>query len=327
MSTIQEVAKYAGVSVATVSRVINKSDTVTEKTRLRVEKIIEELNYEPSALGRNLRTSESRLLLVLLPSISNPFYSEIINGIQDTVISQGYNILLCETDSNPEREAIYFNMLRNRLADGIISMDPTVNKDKLIELAANYPIVHCSEYDEDGTVAHVTINNELAAYQAVRHLIKLGQKNIALINTDETFLYARERRRGYEKALLEFGLPIRKEWIYHADKLEFQRGQQAVRKLFQQDDKPTAFFAVSDIYAIGALKEINAKGLRVPDDIALVGFDKISFSNMTYPTLTTVAQPMYRMGCTAADMIINKICGKEVESIILDHELVIREST
>ncbi|GAB3058850.1 LacI family DNA-binding transcriptional regulator [Virgibacillus ainsalahensis] len=327
MATIQEVAKHAGVSVATVSRVINDSVTVTEKTRVRVEKAIEELNYEPSVLGRNLRTSESRLLLVMIPSIANPFYSEIINGIEDTAIAQGYNILLCETDSNPEREAIYFNLIRNRLADGIISMDPTVNKDKLNELAASYPVVQCSEYDEDGTIPHVTIDNEQAAYQAVKHLIKLGQKNIALVNSDEKFLYARERRRGYEKALEEYGLPVRKEWIYHADKLEFQSGQQAVRVLMSQKDKPTAIFAVSDIFAIGALKEINVTGLQVPQDIAIVGFDKINFSNMTYPTLTTVAQPMYRMGTMAARMIINKISGKEVESIILDHELIIREST
>ncbi|WP_449355133.1 LacI family DNA-binding transcriptional regulator [Virgibacillus natechei] len=327
MATIHEVAKHAGVSVATVSRVVNNNVTVTEKTRTRVQDSIEELNYEPSVLGRNLRNSESRLLLVLLPSISNPFYTDIINGIQDTAIAQGYNILLCETDSNPKREAIYFNLIRNRLADGIISMDPTVNKERLTELAISHPIVQCSEYDEEGTIPYVTIDNELAAYQAVKHLIKLGQKKIALINSDEKFLYARERQIGYEKAMKEYGLQIRQEWIYHAKNLDFQSGQQAVRVLLSQEEKPTAFFSVSDIFAIGALKEINTKGLQVPQDIAVVGFDKISFSNMTHPTLTTVAQPMYRMGSIAATMIINKISGKDVESIILDHELIIRDST
>ncbi|GGB32644.1 LacI family transcriptional regulator [Lentibacillus populi] len=327
MATIQEVAKRAGVSVATVSRVINKRSKVSMKARIRVEQAIKELNYEPSVLGRNLRNSESRLLLVLLPSISNPFYSEIINGIEDTAIGQGYNILLCETDSNPEREAIYFNMMRNRLADGIILMDPTVNQENLHELASKYPVVQCSEFDEDGNISYVTINNQLAAYQAVKHLIKLGKQKIALINSDEKFLYARERRSGYEKALKEFAIPIEEKWIYNTDNLSFESGQQAMRFLLNQEDRPAAVFAVSDLFAIGALKEINSNGLRVPDDIAVIGFDKISFSNMTYPTLTTVAQPMYRMGCISANMIINKIKGEEVDSLILDHELIIREST
>lgn len=327
MANIQDVAKRAGVSVATVSRVLNNSSTVTEKTRNKVEQVINELKYQPSILGRNLRNSESRLLLVMIPSISNPFYTEIINGIQDTAIARKYNILLCETDSNPARESTYFTMIQNRLADGIISMDPTVNKEKLSELAASHPIVQCSEYDTDGTISYVTINNELAAYHAVKHLLKLGHKDIALINSDETFLYARERRQGYEKALREYNIPIRSELIFHTETVGFDYGVQAMRSILQNSIRPTAVFAVSDVLAIGALKEINANSLRVPEDIAIIGFDKIGFSNMTYPTLTTVAQPMYRMGCATANMLINKIQGKKVESLILDHELVIREST
>ncbi|MBO1912899.1 LacI family DNA-binding transcriptional regulator, partial [Microvirga sp. 3-52] len=134
-ATIQEVAKKSGVSVATVSRVINNPSLVREATRVKVQRIIEELNYEPSVLGRNLRTAKSRLLLTLIPSISNPFYIEIINGIENAAIEQGYNILLCETGSNPIKENIYFNLLKSQLADGIISMDPTVDRTKLLELA------------------------------------------------------------------------------------------------------------------------------------------------------------------------------------------------
>ncbi|PLR99271.1 LacI family DNA-binding transcriptional regulator [Bacillus sp. T33-2] len=327
MANIQQVALRAGVSVATVSRVLNNVSSVSPKTRLKVESAIKELNYAPSMLGKNLRNSESRLLLVLIPSISNPFYTGIINGIENVAIMNDYSILLCETDSNPQRENIYFNMVKNKLADGIISMDPAVNKQKLNELAENHSIILCSEYDEDGTIPYVTIDSELAAYHAVKHLIKLGHTEIALINSDEKFLYARQRRSGYEKALKEFALPIRCEWIYNTEHLDFENGVHAMRKLLQLKEKPSAIFAVSDTLAIGALKEINAVGLKVPDDIAVVGFDKISFSNMTNPTLTTVAQPMYKMGTTAANMLINSIKGNTVESVILDHELVIREST
>ncbi|MDR4886780.1 LacI family DNA-binding transcriptional regulator [Fredinandcohnia sp. QZ13] len=327
MANIQQVAQKAGVSVATVSRVLNNATSVSPKTRLKVENAIKDLNYEPSMLGRNLRNSESRQLLVLLPSISNPFYTEIINGIQNTAIANSYNILLCETDSNPQRENIYFNMVRNKLADGVISMDPTVNMHKLNELAENYSVILCSEYDEGGSVPYVTIDNELAAYHAVKHLIKLGHEKISLINSDEKFLYARQRRNGYEKALREFNIPIRDEWIYHSKELEFQNGVQAMRILFQSEEKPTAVFAVSDTLAIGALKGINGFGLHVPNDVAIIGFDNISFANMTNPTLTTISQPMYKMGCIAAEMLINSIQGEKVESVVLDHELIIREST
>ncbi|MBS4193204.1 LacI family DNA-binding transcriptional regulator [Bacillus sp. FJAT-49705] len=327
MANIQQVAQKAGVSVATVSRVLNHATSVSPKTRLKVENAIRELNYEPSMLGRNLRNSESRLLLVLLPSISNPFYTEVINGIQNTAIANSYNILLCETDSNPQRENIYFNMIKNKLADGVISMDPTVNMQKLNELAESHPVILCSEYEEGGSIPYVTIDSELAAYQAVKHLIKLGNKKIALINSDEKFLYSRQRRSGYERALQEFDLPIRDEWIYHTKDLEFQNGVQAMRMLLELEEKPTAIFAVSDTLAIGALKGINGSGLHVPNDLAIVGFDNISFSNMTNPTLTTVSQPMYKMGVTAANMLIMSIKGEQVESIVLDHDLIIREST
>jgi LacI family transcriptional regulator, repressor for deo operon, udp, cdd, tsx, nupC, and nupG len=327
MATIQDVAQKAGVSVATVSRVLNNRDIVSNKTASKVEQAIKELSYEPSVLGRNLRTSASRLFLVLIPSIANPFYTEIIKGIEDTVIEQGYNILLCETGSNPKREEIYINLVRNRLADGIISMDPAVDKKRLTELAKKYPIVQCSEYDKEGTISYVTIDSELAAYQAVKYLIQAGHKKIGLINSDNKYLYARDRYKGYLRALKEFDLPINEEWIYKIEHVEFEEGQFAMRGLLSQNDRPTAIFTDSDVLAIGALKEIHSNGLQVPQDIALVGFDNISLSNMTYPTLTTISQPMYKMGIASANMIINKIKGIKVDNVILDHELIVREST
>ncbi|WP_164670521.1 LacI family DNA-binding transcriptional regulator [Virgibacillus doumboii] len=327
MANIQQVAKQAGVSVATVSRVLNGQRTVTAKTRIKVEDAINKLNYEPSLLGRNLRTSETRILLILIPKISNPFYSEIINGIETTALSHNYNILLCETDSNPERENIYFDLVRKKMADGIISMDPAVNIDTLTELAERHAIIQCSEYAVDSGIPYVTIDNELAAYRAVKHLIKIGHEKIALINSDEKYLYARQRRLGYMKALEEHDIPVDNNYIFHTHQLGFEHGQQAMRKIISLNDRPTAVFAVSDMLAIGALKEINSNGLNVPDDIAVVGFDKIDFSNMTHPTLTTIAQPMYRMGTIAAEMLIDKIKGEAVESIVLEHELVIRGST
>ena len=327
MANIQQVAKQAGVSVATVSRVLNSQNTVSAKTKMRVEEAIKKLNYEPSLLGRNLRTSESRLLLILIPTISNPFYLEIIKGIEQVAISQNYNILLCETDSNPKKENIYFDLVRKKMADGIISMDPAVNVETLKKLAENYAIIQCSEYEECTGIPYVTIDNEEASYRAVKHLIQIGHHKIALMNADEKYLFARQRKMGYKRALEENGLTLKNEYIISTPNLGFENGQHAMKKILNLQDRPTAVFAVSDLLAIGALKEINAAGLQVPNDIAVVGFDKIDFSNMTNPTLTTIAQPMHKMGSVAARMLIEKIKGEEVESILLDHELVIREST
>lgn len=327
MANIQKVAREAGVSSATVSRVLNGTTAVSANTRLKVEKAIKELKYEPSMLGRNLRNSESRLLLVLIHTFSNPYFTEIINGIEDYSIANGYNILLCETDSNPERETIFLNMVKNKLADGIISMNPTINLKKLSELAEKHSIILCSEYYDNVPIPYVAIDNEAAAYKAVKHLITSGNEKIALINFDESFMYARQRRKGYERALGEYNLQVRDEWIYNTQGLDFQDGSQAMRKFLQLEEKPSAVFAVSDTLAIGALKEINMRGLKVPVHMAIVGFDNISFSNMTNPTLTTVSQPMYKMGHKAASMLINCIKGKPVDSVIMDYELIIREST
>lgn len=327
MANIQQVAKQAGVSVATVSRVLNGKDKVSTKTKLKVEEAIQYLNYEPSMLGRNLRNSESRIVLILIPSISNPFYFEVIKGIENMALSQNYSILLCETDSKPEKEEIYFDLVRKKMADGIISMDPAVNVETLKELAENYAIIQCSEYGGGIGIPYVTIDSEEASYHAVKHLIQIGHRKIALMNSDEKFLYARERRMGYERALQEHGIPLDGEYIFYTQELGFEQGQQTMKKILQLQDRPTAVFAVSDLLAIGALKEINAAGLHVPEDVAVVGFDKIDFSNMTNPALTTVAQPMYKMGTVAARMLIEKIQGKTVDSVVLGHELVIREST
>ena len=327
MANIRQVAIKAGVSVATVSRVLNGHDTVTEETKAKVEEAIKSLNYKPSMLGRNLRNSESRLLLVLIPEISNPFYFEVIKGIEETVLENNYNILLCETDSKPERENIYFDLVKSKMADGIISMDPAVNVETLMKVAEQHAIIQCSEYEISSGIPYVTIDHELAAYEAVQHLIDMGHSNIALINSDKTFLYARQREKGYRKALKDNGIMINEDYIYYVKHLGFDHGQRAMQKILQTKERPTAIFAVSDLLAIGALKEIHANGLHVPNELAIVGFDKIEFSNMTHPVLTTVEQPMYKMGSTAAQMLIDKIKGKDVNNIILNHRLVIRTST
>lgn len=327
MANIHQVAKQAGVSIATVSRVLNNTSKVSEKTRHKVEKAIRELNYAPSMLGRNLRNSESRLLLVLIHTFSNPYYTEIINGIEDYAIENNYNILLCETDDNLQREDIFLHMVRNKLADGIISMNPTVHVDKLKELSESHSIVLCSDYYEDANIPYIAIDNTEAAYRAVKYLITMGNKKIGLINFNENLLYAKQRRIGFEKALNEFQLPICDEWIHYTDGLSFQDGVEAMRQMLRSKNRPTAVFIISDTLAIGAIKELHAQGIKVPQEMAIIGFDNIAFSSMTTPALTTVSQPKYQMGYRSAKMVIDRIQGLPVENVIMDYELIIREST
>lgn len=327
MVTIQEVAKEANVSVATVSRYLNNPEIVATKTRARVEASIEKLNYAPSMLGRNLRKLESKLLIVLIPGISNPFYTEIIDGIEDTAIEQGYNILLCQTDSDPEREEAYFNLIKNQLAAGIITMDPTVDREKISHIASQFPLVQCSEYDEAGEISFVSIDNKAAAYEGTKHLIEQGHTKIGMVNSEDKFLYARERQAGFLQAMSEADIKVEEQWLYTADNLEFDSGRYALRTLLEQDDLPTAIFAVSDILAIGLMNEAQQNGLKIPESISVIGFDNVAFAKMFNPRLTTIAQPMYEMGEMAARMLINKINGDKVESAFLDHELIVREST
>lgn len=327
MHTIAEVAKEAQVSVATVSRVINNNGFVSAESRVKVENAIKKLNYEPNMLGRNLRRSESRVILALLPNISNPFYAKIIQGIEDTAIKNEYNVILCQTDCNPEREANYLNLLKQKLADGVINLDPIIDKSYLSQIGKRYPVIQCCEYSDDLDVPYVTIDNKEAAYKAVKHLISIGCRNIALINTDEKFLYARQRKEGYFAALSDSDIGIKPEFIVNGN-LDFDSAQSAVKYLLSLDIKPDAIFAVSDILAIGALKAASDLNIKVPEDLAVAGFDNIPNAKMVTPALTTVSQPMYEIGTEACKMILQKLNGeKNVLNRVLNTELIIREST
>jgi LacI family transcriptional regulator, repressor for deo operon, udp, cdd, tsx, nupC, and nupG len=330
MASIQEVAREAGVSTATVSRVINNHPFVSDKSRQSVEKAIRKLNYEPNMMGRNLRTSSTNMLLVLLPSISNPFYSKILQGIQDTARRKGYYILVCETDASSEIQSFFINTAKQQLAAGIISLDPSLDLEDVLlpQLQDGYPIIQCGDSPQNDTIPYVSIDNVMAAYKAVKYLLATGHTRIALITASDDFRYAADRREGYIKALAESGIKPSEELISRGE-VDYEGGRLAMQKLLTMDQLPTAVFAIGDIMAIGALKAIREAGLHTPSDIAVIGFDNIPFSNMTTPTLTTVSQPMYDMGCSAAQMMIDKLNQKEktIKSLILSHELIIREST
>jgi len=328
LTTISDVAKAAGVSVATVSRVINGIANVSPETTAKVTKAIQELDYRPNLLGRNLRRTKSERILVLLPNISNPFYSEIVKGIEDVANRNGYSIMLCNTDSDIKREKKYIKMLKTRLADGAILMASEISCEELTELAKEVSMVQCCEYKEGIPVSHVSIDNEKAAYKATKHLISLGHRKIAFIGANNQFLSSNLREKGYLRALSDEGIEPNPDYLCYGD-YSYKSGLRNMKKLLNLQERPTAVFCVSDVMAIGAIRLAMEENLKIPEDLAVCGFDNIHFSWMFTPSVTTIAQPMYDLGCTAMDALIRIIEGKSSEVIhyFLEYELIIREST
>lgn len=326
-ASISAVADHAGVSVATVSRVMNGQAGVRPKTRDKVMAAVEALGYRMNHLARNLRTAESRLLLTMVPDVGNPFYAQIVRGIDTIARQHGYFVLLCDTGADEGRERSYFDLLRTNRADGAICLDPDTIQHALSN-EARLPWVACCEFDPGVAVPYVGIDNRRAAADAVRHLLARGHRRIALINSDERYLYARERRRGYHDALAAAGLTPDPAWNRTVQGLDYAAGSAAALELMALPNAPTAIFAVSDTLAIGVLSGLRRLGKRVPDDVAVIGFDDVSIAAEIEPGLTTIAQPMRALGETAARLLLQRLAdpGANVPGVLLDHQLILRGS-
>ena len=301
MSTIEEVAQESGVSVATVSRVINRNGKVSAITRQKVLAAIAKLNYHPNTWGRSLRKGQSRILLILVPNITNPYYSPIVHGIQDIARHNRYQTMLCITDGIQIHTNSYFELLHNGNADGVILMDVKKDDLEVSELAKGFPIVQCCEYCSDESVGHVSIDNFKAAYDMTHFLCSVGHRKIGLIGAANSFISTQQRRMGYEKALSEEGIAVEQRYITSAaGDYNFSSGVQAARTLLSLPDRPTALFCISDVIALGALRVAKEMGLRVPEDLSVVGFDDVEYATMFRPMLTTVSQPCYQLGSLRA---------------------------
>ncbi|MFC0337842.1 transcriptional regulator, LacI family [Kushneria avicenniae] len=326
--SINKVAREAGVSIATVSRVINNTGAVRPSTRERVEAAIATLGYSANRLARNLRTAESRLILVLVPDYSNPFYAGIVRGIDAEAGRRGYHMLLCDTGADPDAQRTYLELLTNRMADGAICLDPDSIQALTGEQTRHLPWVACCEFDAASGVPWVGIDNARAATDAVRFLIERGRRHIAMIGGDERFMYARERRRGYLTALEEAGLTPPPGSPLDTFEPDFDDGYRLTTRLLSASPRCDALFAASDPLAVGAMQAVHDAGLKVPDDIAIIGFDNIPLAAMVRPRLTTVAQPMQRLGENAARLLLEQLNDPELPpaGTLLEHELIVRES-
>jgi DNA-binding LacI/PurR family transcriptional regulator len=324
-ASIAAVAALAEVSTATVSRVLNQSKPVNSDTRLRVETAVAQLGYRANPFARSLSSGESRLILVLVPDIANPFFAEIIQGIESVARRRGYNIVLSVAPGSGPLDPVY-----SRLTDGVISLahvqHPLARAAGAGSPARAMPWVACSEFMPDASVPYVSIDHRQAAIDAVQYLLNRGHRRIALLSAEESYGWARQRHAGYEVALERSGIAVDPSCVRVARSTDYAEGAAAVGGLLALREPPTAIFAVSDTLAIGAIKALRRAGRRVPDDVAVVGFDNVPLAQVFEPGLTTIAQPMHELGAVAAELLLELLAGGSPASRTLAHSLVVRDS-
>ena len=330
MATMADVAREAGVSVATVSRLLNNQESVSPDTAARVFAAIEKLSYEPNILARNLRRNESRVILILAPNVTNPYYAHILSGIGDVSTKLGYSALIFTTSDDIEREREGLDMLKKRRADGAILMASNIGCNWLLEYSSQFPLVQCSEYDPTVDIPHVSIDNYQATVDGMEYLIGLGHERIAIISSENEYISTALRLKGYKDTLKKHGVMANEEYIIYASRdYSFKSGKAKAKELLKVSPRPTAIFCISDTLALGAITAAKELGLRVPEDVTVIGFDDVEHTTMFHPYITTVAQPCYDLGKQAAKMLYAQMTqGKEIpRQMILDHKLIVRESS
>lgn len=329
MTSIKDVAKKAGVSVATVSRVLNDSHVVKEETAKIVRQAIEELSYSPNLLGRNLRVGNTKKILVLLNTISNQFYSRVVRGIEEATALQKYGVMIAMTHNDKEIEKQYLTLIKAKLVDGAIFLTTENDGDFLEHELCGLPTVQACEPRAGFNTPTVTIDNQEAGYTATRYLIDKGFKDIAFFGAESVYESSYHRKIGYQKALEEANREIRGELIFD-EGYGVTAGANAARRLLENNKNslPDAVFCISDSLAAGAIKTFIKSGLRVPEDISVMGFDNTKLSETFVPEITTTRQPQYDIGYTAGKLLLKLIRGKKIEEphVVLPYEIIERDS-
>ncbi len=327
---IKDIAHLAGVSTATVSRALSDSHLVTEATRQKVQAAARQLDYRMNVRARNLRIQKSMAVLLVVRNMSNPFYLEIFKGVEAVAREAGYVLLMGNTEDEAARDIEYFDMLRDGNADGMILMTGQMPEDhQLLNVGTDMvPVVVALEAIENSGLAHVQIDNREACRKAVRHLIDLGHRRIGHIAGPVPEILGRLRREGYRRTMAEAGLAVADSHEAVGD-YSIQSGRRCCRQIFEAGDPPTALFCANDEMAFGAIGELRDMGLRVPDDVSVVGFDDIVISDSFSPPLTTIRQPCVDIGQTAMTMLLDILSGRRTEPEIklIPTELIVRGST
>jgi LacI family transcriptional regulator, repressor for deo operon, udp, cdd, tsx, nupC, and nupG len=327
MIKLKEVAERANVSTATVSRVLSNTGKVTEKTKKKVLAAMEELNYQPNFLARQLRKLETKTILVVVPDIANTFFSKVIRGIESVAIQNGYQVLLGDSQNNSQSESQYLNHLRYKQVDGVILLTARTDSRLIEDLSDDYPVVLACEYLEGSRIPTVSIDNISSARKMTDHLIKQGHQRVAHISGPMNIILGRDRLKGYEQAMTQNSYEIDQVLVQEGD-FSYESGYKLMEKFLALQNPPTAVFAANDEMAIGAIKAIKKHCLSVPEDIAVVGFDDIDMASIMEPELTTVAQPTFDIGSTAMDLLLCLMKKEPLtkKQFVLEDQLMIRQS-
>lgn len=330
MPTIYDVAKLSGLSKTTVSRVINNHSYVSEEKKNLVLKAMKELNYTPNPSARKLRGQVTTTIGVIVPRIVNPFFSYLVDSIEQVAYKNGYHVLIFQSNEDKEKELAFLNLLKTKQVDGII-MTSIENDWSIIEpFTESGPILLCNEYVNNANVSIVRLDQYKGAYIGVKHLLEKGHRKIGYCTGG---LFAEEgkdkdRNQGYQKALQEAGIEPDPKWIF-VNQHSIEDGKQVVKKILSMEDRPTAIFTGSDEIAGGMMIEAKECDLKIPNDLAIIGFDDQPLAQMLDPKLTTIRQPIDQMGVKAMETLIDMLNDSEVkvETFELPIELVVRSST
>jgi LacI family transcriptional regulator len=336
MSTISDVARHAGVSTMTVSRVVNGTGYTSAETRARVEAAIDELGYVPNALARQLRSKRTKSIALLVSDISNPFFTTIARGVEDFFVSHGYSVMFCNTDEDAAEEERYLLMLIERQIDGVLLV-PARSSGESFELLHTHrvPVVVIDRRVATRNVDSVRCDSEAGAHALVQHLVELGHRRIAVLTGSESISTSADRVAGARRALQEAGLELPDDLVHYGG-FNYGKSNQAdghrmaLEMLAVPGDRPTAVLCANNFIGFGALRALRESGLRVPDQISVVAFDDLPEEWIAEPFLTVARQPAYEIGYRAATLLMDLIAGTRQpagESVILPFELIIRRSS
>ncbi|MFJ5624419.1 LacI family DNA-binding transcriptional regulator [Peribacillus loiseleuriae] len=328
--TIKDVAKKAGVSIATVSRVLNNQPGFSEKTKKKVQHVIEELGYEPNAVARGLINNKTHTIGVLFPELSSMLVTDFLNGIETMAHELGSSVIVCHTEADGEKTMKYLQLLNEKRIDGIIFVSAILKEEYYNYIRKmGIPMVLLSTESYAYPVPYVKVNDQHAAYSATKYLLNKGHKKIGMISGNKDDLIAgKPRIMGFEMALKDQGIAFTENNIIYSKGFGFQDGLDGMEKLMKQSPEISAIFAASDEIAFGALSFAYQHGIKIPDDVSIIGYDNLSIAEMAIPPLTTVGQPLIKMGKTAASMLFEMLESGNVfvENRILPHEILERET-
>ncbi|MCL2893865.1 ribose operon transcriptional repressor RbsR [Brenneria tiliae] len=329
MTTMKDVARLAGVSTSTVSHVINNDRFVSDAIRDKVMAVVEQLNYAPSALARSLKINQTQTIGMLLTASSNPFYAEVVRGVERCCYERGYSLILCNTEGDPDRMRRSLETLLQKRVDGVLLMC-TESHRPLPDMVSRYPSIPMVMMDWapfDGGIDVIKDNSLLGGEMATKYLISRGYRKIACIAGPKDKTTAYNRLEGYRQAMQGAGLPIPAEYEIFGD-FEFETGYRAMRQLLALDNRPDAVFTGNDAMAVGVYHALYLAGLSIPGDMAVIGYDDIELARYMSPPLTTIHQPKDELGELAIDTLLYRLGHPDTEPnvLVLTPELMVRHS-